>query len=334
MKSYATIVINNIQANVPVNIVFPGINKESFKLNTQISVTLDITTPCQDSNVYLIQVGSTNNYKIGYSKEPVKRLAQLQTANYEKLSFIALCPGAKEIEMSFHKKYKSYKINGEWFNLSYKQVDEIIVLMTSIRLGVNSDIFTITPRCENAHPISDRFSSIEKKSKPTTTKTQTLTDVEEVSNTTSEPIKKKLWKCVLPTPAITEYIDTDHLSELEETFENLKMEDLTIKDLRYLAKLVDVKTGGRKKSDIITNLKEFYCDGELSASSNESKSTQDSSEETTAPIHRKDIILYLKHFDIKIPTSPYFSIEDLTYLAKDPKIEHFQTMLLSKAKSK
>lgn len=53
--------------------------------------------------------------KIGYSKDPVSRLRNLQTSNPLKLKLIGLLPGSFSSEKEFHLLFKKFKTNGEWF---------------------------------------------------------------------------------------------------------------------------------------------------------------------------------------------------------------------------
>lgn len=61
-------------------------------------------------------------YKIGKSKNPEKRLKQIQTSN--PLSLL-LEYSDKVDEKNLHKLYSNYRIKNEWFNLNDKQVEEI-----------------------------------------------------------------------------------------------------------------------------------------------------------------------------------------------------------------
>lgn len=70
--------------------------------------------------VYLIQNLETSNYKIGVSKNPNKRLKQLQTASGEELKLVATfeTTNARKVESALHNQYSPYKTQGEWFNIS------------------------------------------------------------------------------------------------------------------------------------------------------------------------------------------------------------------------
>lgn len=65
--------------------------------------------------IYIIKVKDKDICKIGYSENPEKRLASLQTANYEKLELITTFNGSRDLEAHLHKKFGVYRLNGEWF---------------------------------------------------------------------------------------------------------------------------------------------------------------------------------------------------------------------------
>lgn len=80
-------------------------------------------------SVYLLQSDS-GLYKIGVSKNPSKRVRQLQTGNGEKIrliySFETDIPFL--VEQSLQNHFMMYKVNGEWFNLSLEDELEFLNL--------------------------------------------------------------------------------------------------------------------------------------------------------------------------------------------------------------
>jgi hypothetical protein len=69
--------------------------------------------------VYLIRLENTNDYKIGYSKDPEQRIRGLQTANGGKLELIETVEtefGFK-LESHLHRHYSLKRKLGEWFEL-------------------------------------------------------------------------------------------------------------------------------------------------------------------------------------------------------------------------
>lgn len=78
--------------------------------------------------IYLIHNETTGRFKIGFSKDPVKRLKTLQTGNDNVivLYYERICEHYSKVEASLKKDYKEYRTQGEWFdipNLSFREVD-------------------------------------------------------------------------------------------------------------------------------------------------------------------------------------------------------------------
>jgi hypothetical protein len=65
--------------------------------------------------VYVIHAVGTDRVKIGYSAEPEKRLADLQTASPFPLALIGKREGAPDLERRFHRHLSEYRRIGEWF---------------------------------------------------------------------------------------------------------------------------------------------------------------------------------------------------------------------------
>lgn len=87
------------------------------------------------SSVYIIS-DTTGRYKIGVSKNPNKRLLQLQTGNSNKLEISHVSyfiPNAYSIEKKLHNLYNEYRITNEWFSLKETQVNEIINKLESVK---------------------------------------------------------------------------------------------------------------------------------------------------------------------------------------------------------
>jgi hypothetical protein len=71
--------------------------------------------------VYFIQEEITGTVKIGHTKISImRRLKSLQTANPAKLRLISYIENAgKDVENDLHIQFKSKRIKGEWFSLSF-----------------------------------------------------------------------------------------------------------------------------------------------------------------------------------------------------------------------
>ena len=67
-------------------------------------------------DLYIIQSSYTGMIKIGRSKDPEKRLKQLQTGNPNKLKLIASFENQGWQEKSLHEILESHRLEGEWFS--------------------------------------------------------------------------------------------------------------------------------------------------------------------------------------------------------------------------
>jgi hypothetical protein len=77
---------------------------------------------------YVYLITDCRYYKIGKSLNPFKRLKQLRTANpnCELLGY-----SKKYTEKTLHKRYKKWKVSGEWYNLPQYEVEHILLVMRS-----------------------------------------------------------------------------------------------------------------------------------------------------------------------------------------------------------
>lgn len=92
------------------------------------------------SYVYFIAAGSAA-MKIGVSDDPANRLAQLQTAHYQKLYllFTIECnsrDAAFEVEKAFHRWYADQRLRDEWFDIAATSVEEDLKLLASLSAHV------------------------------------------------------------------------------------------------------------------------------------------------------------------------------------------------------
>ncbi len=89
---------------------------------------LDIQSAAQagaDSGfVYCIGRDVAGAVKIGWSRDPEQRLAQLQTASPDTLRILAILPGSKNVEHGLHEVFGDCAIRGEWFDSSGGTVAE------------------------------------------------------------------------------------------------------------------------------------------------------------------------------------------------------------------
>lgn len=65
--------------------------------------------------VYFIQARGGGPIKIGYSANPEKRLAALQTASPYDLAILAIRPGSRDDEAALHDRLSAHRLRGDWF---------------------------------------------------------------------------------------------------------------------------------------------------------------------------------------------------------------------------
>lgn len=78
--------------------------------------------------VYLIYSQANNSYKIGISKNPIKRLKELQTGNSDKLEILSIFESlfANKLEKTLHRQFNHLHDRGEWFFLSEQEVSNFL----------------------------------------------------------------------------------------------------------------------------------------------------------------------------------------------------------------
>lgn len=77
----------------------------------------------EEQQTYLMKDHTTGLIKIGKSNNPRKREKTLQS---EKPQITLFASHDKNIEKELHAKYKNKRIRGEWFNLSDKDLKDIV----------------------------------------------------------------------------------------------------------------------------------------------------------------------------------------------------------------
>jgi hypothetical protein len=69
----------------------------------------------QPGFVYFLHAQLSNRIKIGFSLNPAKRYATIQTSCPEQLILMGTVPAAYRDEMALHQKFASIRIHREWF---------------------------------------------------------------------------------------------------------------------------------------------------------------------------------------------------------------------------
>src|SRR4051812_46127632 len=82
--------------------------------------------------VYFICDEKETIFKIGRSRDCEKRLKQLQTGNPHKLKIYKIIKSKnyREIELVLHALFAKNRMEGEWFNINARDVDNIIKLIS------------------------------------------------------------------------------------------------------------------------------------------------------------------------------------------------------------
>lgn len=65
--------------------------------------------------VYFIENPSAQHIKIGWAKDPKKRLASFQTGASTKYNLLGMIPGSRHLEKKLHHDFRELKVRGEWF---------------------------------------------------------------------------------------------------------------------------------------------------------------------------------------------------------------------------
>jgi hypothetical protein len=68
--------------------------------------------------VYFLEAVGLDRVKIGWTNKLKRRLGGLQTASPVRLKLLAALPGSRKDEVAFHRKYKAFRLHGEWFQLT------------------------------------------------------------------------------------------------------------------------------------------------------------------------------------------------------------------------
>lgn len=80
-----------------------------------------------DTWLYFIQAGS-GPVKIGVARNPIERIATLQTAHYERLRILGCMWSSRSYEGHLHRRFAAHRVSGEWF----APVPEIIASAAAI----------------------------------------------------------------------------------------------------------------------------------------------------------------------------------------------------------
>jgi len=92
--------------------------------------------------VYVIRVADTDIHKIGLARDPLRRLANLQSGNHQPLYLIhtTSCPSreqAASLEKAIHEELSSEHCRGEWFEAPQERILRAIFFRIEFPNGNN-----------------------------------------------------------------------------------------------------------------------------------------------------------------------------------------------------
>jgi hypothetical protein len=84
--------------------------------------------PNTEGYIYCISDGYKKAAKIGFSRNPQRRLAQLQTASATVLELRGVIPSIRLFESFMHNIFRDRHIHGEWYDNSDEYVSDIFAI--------------------------------------------------------------------------------------------------------------------------------------------------------------------------------------------------------------
>ena len=108
--------------------------------------------------VYLVQAdGDRDHIKIGWAKDPSRRVRHLQTGQAARLNLLAEIPGTRSLEADIHRRLYRMRVSGEWFLR--------LPSMKLLRPVIDEQGIFLTARCTDSRTIPEvrRFGRLEKR---------------------------------------------------------------------------------------------------------------------------------------------------------------------------
>lgn len=75
------------------------------------------------TSVYFMSCRSA--IKIGYAKDPHRRVQAHQISQPHKVGLMVTVPGGRELEREYHRRFAAYRLRGEWFSDAQDILDEV-----------------------------------------------------------------------------------------------------------------------------------------------------------------------------------------------------------------
>ncbi|NRU52589.1 GIY-YIG nuclease family protein [Clostridium beijerinckii] len=100
-----------------------------------------------DGGYVYVLLANDNTVKIGITVHPITRVRQIENASGKSINDYCIsnpCSNYMEIEKDMHKKFKKYRLEGEWFNCSFQKAEEQLKNYKTIKIKNKSAL----DRCE------------------------------------------------------------------------------------------------------------------------------------------------------------------------------------------
>lgn len=95
---------------------FPPIRRKKVERESQRRFAPERDNQPESTYTYLMGIEGSNHVKIGWAKEPKKRVAYLQTGSPMTISLLWSTEGPYEALL--HKEFASCRVRGEWFDFT------------------------------------------------------------------------------------------------------------------------------------------------------------------------------------------------------------------------
>lgn len=82
--------------------------------------------------VYMLQNGADGLVKIGYSANPARRIAALQTGSPGQLTVLRIMDGGQSFEAALHQHFSRLRVRGEWFSYAPEMLRDLEFLRPAL----------------------------------------------------------------------------------------------------------------------------------------------------------------------------------------------------------
>ncbi len=82
--------------------------------------------------VYVLLTEDGRRCKIGYSKQPIVRMSQVQSESRTRVRMVKYFPGSMRTERSLHARFAAYSLGHEWFTYAGELKDFVDALRDAL----------------------------------------------------------------------------------------------------------------------------------------------------------------------------------------------------------